>query len=142
MKNSRRLSIAFVLSCLFVIGFALMGFEMLGSRYLNPYFGGGITTWASLISVVLLAMMLGYYGGGFVVDSFPGLGVLIISVLTARHIFDIRSGLCRRLDYIDHDDIRRWILGRPSRVLLPVLYSSRTLECMFSLRCAPLAHRP
>ncbi len=83
MKNSRRLSIAFVLSCLFVIGFALMGFEMLGSRYLNPYFGGGITTWASLISVVLLAMMLGYYGGGFVVDSFPGLGVLIISVLTA-----------------------------------------------------------
>ena len=24
-----------------ILGFALMGFEMLGSRYLYPYFGGG-----------------------------------------------------------------------------------------------------
>ena len=30
-----------------------MSFEMLGSRYLNPYFGSGIYTWASLISTVL-----------------------------------------------------------------------------------------
>ena len=53
---------------IFVSGFALMGFEMLGSRYLNPYFGGGITTWACLISVVLFAMMVGYTVGGIVAD--------------------------------------------------------------------------
>ena len=53
---------------IFLSGFALMGFEMLGSRYLNPYFGGGITTWACLISVVLFAMMVGYTVGGIVAD--------------------------------------------------------------------------
>ena len=69
-----------LLAALFVIGFALMGFEMLGSRYLNPYFGGGITTWASLISVVLFAMMVGYFGGGYAVDAYPGVGLLALSV--------------------------------------------------------------
>ncbi len=53
---------------IFLSGFALMGFEMLGSRYLNPYFGSGITTWACLISVVLFAMMVGYTVGGIIAD--------------------------------------------------------------------------
>ena len=53
---------------IFLSGFALMGFEMLGSRYLNPYFGSGITTWACLIAVVLFAMMVGYTAGGIVAD--------------------------------------------------------------------------
>ena len=51
-----------------ILGFALMGFEMLGSRYLYPYFGGGINTWASLIATVLVALMLGYLIGGALVD--------------------------------------------------------------------------
>jgi len=51
-----------------VLGFALMGFEMLASRYLYPYFGGGINTWASLIATVLVALMLGYLVGGTLVD--------------------------------------------------------------------------
>jgi hypothetical protein len=36
----------------FVVGGLPMGFEMLGNRYLYPYFGGGIDTWAGLISTV------------------------------------------------------------------------------------------
>lgn len=55
----------------FVIGFVLMGFEMLVSRYLNPYFGSGIVTWAALISVVLGALMAGYFLGGALVDRHP-----------------------------------------------------------------------
>ena len=51
-----------------VLGFVLMGFEMLASRYLYPYFGGGINTWASLIATVLVALMLGYLVGGTLVD--------------------------------------------------------------------------
>ena len=37
---------------------------MLGSRYLNPYFGSGIYTWAALISTVLIALTAGYFLGG------------------------------------------------------------------------------
>jgi spermidine synthase len=40
----------------FVIGAIVMSFEMLGSRYLNPYFGSGIHAWAALISTVLAAL--------------------------------------------------------------------------------------
>lgn len=67
----------------FVIGTVLMGFEMLGSRYLNPYFGSGIGTWASLISVVLAAMMLGYFLGGNIVDRKPHAHVLGYVILGA-----------------------------------------------------------
>src|SRR4029079_9899541 len=49
----------------FVTGAIVMGFEMLGSRYLNPYFGNGIYTWAALISTVLAALTAGYFLGGF-----------------------------------------------------------------------------
>ena len=57
-----------LLALALVLGFALMGFEMLGSRYLYPYFGGGINTWASLIATVLVALMAGYLLGGALVD--------------------------------------------------------------------------
>ncbi len=65
------------------IGFVLMGFEMLGSRYLNPYFGSGIVTWAALISTVLLALMVGYFLGGWLVDKTPHLRVLSALVIVA-----------------------------------------------------------
>jgi hypothetical protein len=57
-----------LLALALILGFALMGFEMLGSRYLYPYFGGGINTWASLIATVLVALMVGYLLGGALVD--------------------------------------------------------------------------
>ena len=83
MKLRRSAASLGLLAALFVIGFALMGFEMLGSRYLNPHFGGGINTWASLISVVLFAMMVGYFAGGYAVDARPGVELLAGCVLLA-----------------------------------------------------------
>jgi hypothetical protein len=52
----------------FVTGAIVMSFEMLGSRYLNPYFGSSIYTWAALISMVLAALTAGYFLGGFIGD--------------------------------------------------------------------------
>jgi spermidine synthase len=60
----------------FVTGAIVMGFEMLGSRYLNPYFGSGIYTWASLISTVLAALTAGYFLGGWLADRAPSTRVL------------------------------------------------------------------
>lgn len=71
----------------FISGTVIMSFEMLGSRYLNPYFGSGIYTWAALIATVLIALMLGYFFGGWLADMRPSqrvLGTLI--VLSAVYI--------------------------------------------------------
>lgn len=71
----------------FFIGGVLMGFEMLGSRYLFPYFGGGIDTWAGLISTVLAALTIGYFVGGSVVDRFPSARVIVAaSALAACYL--------------------------------------------------------
>lgn len=72
----------FILYCLlFIEGFVLLGFEMLASRYLNPYFGSGIDTWACIISVVLISMMFGYMIGGNLSKKFTSMSVL--SAVTA-----------------------------------------------------------
>lgn len=65
----------------FVVGTIVMSFEMLGSRYLNPYFGSGIYTWASLISTVLAALCVGYFLGGWLADRSPSLRVLGLTVI-------------------------------------------------------------
>ena len=65
----------------FVTGAIVMSFEMLGSRYLNPYFGSGIYTWASLISTVLAALCVGYLIGGYAADRYPSATVLGATVL-------------------------------------------------------------
>ena len=64
----------------FILGAIIMGYEMLGSRYLSPYFGGDIFTWGALISTVLLSMMIGAFAGGHLADRFPStvlLGCLV-----------------------------------------------------------------
>jgi len=55
----------------FISGAIVMSFEMLGSRYLAPYFGSGIYTWAALISTVLAALCAGYFIGGALADRRP-----------------------------------------------------------------------
>jgi len=67
----------------FVVGGVLMGFEMLGSRYLFPYFGGGIGTWAGLISTVLCALAIGYFAGGAVVDRYHSARIIASAILIA-----------------------------------------------------------
>jgi MFS family permease len=67
----------------FTAGGVLMGFEMLGSRYLFPYFGGGIGTWASLISMVLCALAIGYFAGSAIVDRYPSQRAIGTAILIA-----------------------------------------------------------
>lgn len=67
--KKRNVSFLLMLFAAFLVGSAVMSLEMLASRYLNPYFGGTIFTWAALISVVLLAMMAGYFLGGYSADK-------------------------------------------------------------------------
>lgn len=53
----------------FIVGFIIMALEMAGSRFLTPYFGSSIFTWASIISMVLLSLSSGYFLGGYIAEK-------------------------------------------------------------------------
>lgn len=53
-----------LLATVFVSGFVVMAFEIIGSRVLAPYIGTSTYVWVSIIGVILLAMSLGYFYGG------------------------------------------------------------------------------
>ena len=48
----------------FVSGFVVMVIELLGTRVIAPFFGTSLYVWASIISVTMIALAIGYYLGG------------------------------------------------------------------------------
>ena len=54
----------------FLGGFAVMVLEIIGARFLAKDFGGSFYVWVSQISVVLIALSVGYYFGGMLGDRF------------------------------------------------------------------------
>lgn len=52
----------------FVAGAAVMIIELAAHRILAPWFGNSLFTWTALIGVILLALSLGYYAGGWLAD--------------------------------------------------------------------------
>jgi len=65
----------------FLGGFAVMVLEIVGARYLQPWFGGAFYVWTSQIGVVMLALAMGYAVGGRVADRQKrsrGLGLVLI----------------------------------------------------------------
>ena len=86
-----------------------MSFEMLGSRYLNPYFGSGIYTWAALISTVLIALTAGYFLGGALADRTASLAVLALTVIVGSlYLLALPSFAQAVLEFVleSVDDIR------------------------------------
>ena len=73
----------------FTVGFIIMAFEILGSRYLNPFFGSGIFTWSSLITTVLMALSAGYFIGGYIADRKPSFNLLGFVVFSASIWFGL-----------------------------------------------------
>ncbi|MEO7599267.1 MAG: fused MFS/spermidine synthase [Opitutus sp.] len=55
-----------------VQGVLSMGFQLLASRLLNPFFGSSIIVWAWLISTFLAAFSLGSMLGGSISNASPG----------------------------------------------------------------------
>src|SRR5437764_8488407 len=105
----------------FVTGGIVMSFEMLGSRYLNPYFGSGIYTWAALISTVLAALTLGYFLGGWLADRTASALVLGTTVLVASLYFLALPAFSDALlEFLlaDIDDVRAGSLVASLTILL------------------------
>ncbi|HEY7664681.1 MAG TPA: fused MFS/spermidine synthase [Xanthobacteraceae bacterium] len=109
----------------FVAGAIVMSFEMLGSRYLNPYFGSGIYTWAALISTVLIALAAGYFLGGALADRAPSLAILALTVIAgSAYLLVLPSFAGPVLEYVlaRIDDIRAGsLVAALALMLLPVI---------------------
>ncbi|HEX9665569.1 MAG TPA: fused MFS/spermidine synthase [Thermodesulfobacteriota bacterium] len=58
----------FLYATVFVTGLVILMLEVLGSRVMAPFFGVSLYIWASLISVTLIALSLGYWLGGTIAD--------------------------------------------------------------------------
>jgi spermidine synthase len=65
----------------FISGAVLMALEIVGSRVLAPHFGSSIFVWGSLISVVMTALSIGYYWGGWLSAREPTYGKLLTLLL-------------------------------------------------------------
>lgn len=65
----------------FVSGAVLMALEIAGSRVLAPHFGSSIFVWGSLISVVMAALSIGYYWGGWLSTREPSYAKLMLLLL-------------------------------------------------------------
>ena len=49
-----------------------MGIEIVAARVLAPLLGNSIYVWGSVISVVMVALSLGYWLGGRIADRYGG----------------------------------------------------------------------
>ena len=70
----------------FGCGAALMGLEMVAARVLAPYLGNSIYVWGAVISVVMIALSIGYALGGQLADRF-GAARSLPPVIAAAGLF-------------------------------------------------------
>ena len=117
----------------FVIGAIVMSFEMLGSRYLNPYFGSGIYTWAALISTVLAALTAGYFLGGFIGDRTVSAAVLGAVVgVASLYLLALPSFADAILGFV-FDNIDNVRLGSLYSALAIMFRASCAARCLFAV---------
>ncbi|MCC8189102.1 MAG: fused MFS/spermidine synthase [Planctomycetes bacterium] len=94
----------------FTSGAALMGLEMAGARLVEPHFGSTIYVWGSIIGVFMLALSVGYWGGGRIADRSPKvetLGIiLLVAALLDLAIPGYAPGFCAWLNDFESIDVR------------------------------------
>ena len=73
----------FLCAACFLAGAAIMAVELAGNRLITPIFGNTLYTWTGLISVILVAIAVGDYVGGWLVDRYPNFRVLGLLFLLA-----------------------------------------------------------
>jgi len=66
-----------------VTGAGILIVEILGAKMLSPFLGTSHFVWTAQIAVTLIALSVGYYAGGWLVDQSPKLGRLYYAVLGA-----------------------------------------------------------
>jgi predicted membrane-bound spermidine synthase len=66
---------------LFITGAAVMVLELAGTRVVAPIYGSGLFVWASLITVALTCLAIGYWIGGKIADKKPKFSTFYLIIL-------------------------------------------------------------
>ena len=120
-----------------VLGILSMGFQLLASRLLSPYFGSAIDVWACLISTFLAAFSVGAMLGGWI-SNLPGparwrwqLGGVIGAVLSLTITAQFGRGLVDAIAVNMEPGKLPILLSCAVLFFLPVLsLSSFTPQCV------------
>lgn len=80
MTHYTTLPVALYFFTVFISGFVILSLEMLGFRFLAPYFGSSTYVWGGLLGVILAALSAGYYFGGILADKKPD-GALVFDLI-------------------------------------------------------------
>ena len=64
-------------------GATVMAVELLAARMVAPYFGSSLYVWGTVIGFTLLALAIGYFAGGVIVDKYSGPDTLLWVLLTS-----------------------------------------------------------
>jgi spermidine synthase len=64
-------------------GATVMAVELLAARMVAPYFGSSLYVWGTVIGFTLLALAIGYFAGGVIVDKYSDPDTLLWVLLTA-----------------------------------------------------------
>jgi len=109
----------------FLAGAGVMLFEFHAVRFLQRFFGSSVEVWASVISVCLAGLALGYVIGGFVADRWPSwrpMGVaFIVGGLTALPMEKLTKAIADRLLNIDHGLEWHPLIAALASSFLPIL---------------------
>lgn len=120
----------------FIGGAVLMVLEVVGARYLLRDFGGSFYVWISQIGVIMIALAVGYYAGGALVDATGRIVVLALALVAAGTytllIPEVSPGI---LDWI----VMRHPLDRPIPPLWQKLDPAIGSALVFLWPCAALA---
>ena len=79
----RFLSTNFLFLIVFLTGAGVLVIEVAATRVFSPYFGNTIFTISSILGVVLGALSLGYYFGGWFADKYPKFSLFFLLIFLA-----------------------------------------------------------
>lgn len=82
-----------------VTGAAILVVEILGAKMLSPYVGSSHFVWTAQIAVTLIALALGYYFGGWLVDRSPALHRLYNCIAGAAVFLALSVLICEKVAY-------------------------------------------
>ncbi len=124
----------------FVVGAASLGTEIAAARLIAPFFGASTIVWANTISVVLVALSVGYWVGGRLADRHPHLRGLCWLVIVASGLLAVVPFLSRPFFDISVTALDSLSVGAAVGSLLSVLFLV-AIPVMLLGACAPYAIR-